>query len=362
MSLKKYLNSKKYISIARLLFPVLALGLTFTSCNDASANTQTDLPATLTATPVPDDPDAVITGAPNTPETTLTPTPTPAITSDAATIARQQVLDFLSSDRYSVSLLSDELQIGSDKYYTFLVSLKGVAIEPFIIVNQKTNELRCISSDNVVSEITSHPLYQKEEVRTITWEGSYTTSDDYSSGSYLTMKPVDATRFEFTVYTYPSDELAELSGVAQIHSDTASFTSESGTLLDFAWSEDSLILTQSPAGGATDFSGVYHFVEDAVFPSSEITEDAALQRLLTLTPEQAELPDELSEYCFYIQQETEIIHDHRCYHILVYLPVQNRLTYIAQFYITVDGNKIYRLEGSSEGNIEIYSIRDEESL
>ncbi len=334
-----------------------ALALTMTSCGDSAAGSNDTFP-TPTLTPLPDAPTAVITEAPSAADATPTPTLPPVVTGDAAAIARQQILEFLPAGNYDVTLLSDTLKIASDNYYTFYISQKGTVIEPLIIVNQKTNELKCISSDSIVSDITTHPLYQKPDAVKFTWEGNYSTLDAADigvvPGAYLTIQPYDDAHFQFTAYMYPSDTLSELSGIAAIQSGTASFSSEDGITLTFTPSEHNLIITQT---GGTDlsFSGTYLFTEQAL-PSSAIGAEAALQQLLALSQKQAGLARPLSDYYFYISDSPEIVHNHLCYDIQAFLPEQNRLRYIAQFYITTDGSRIYRTETSSEDGITIFSI------
>ncbi|MBQ9120247.1 MAG: hypothetical protein IJY09_09390 [Lachnospiraceae bacterium] len=359
--MKKYLNFKKFLSGVVCFFALTTTPLTFTSCrNDVSENNNSPSQS-ISATPVPDVPDATITKAPVSPNMTPQPTAIPVVPDDSVTIARQQIQNILPSERYDISLLSDTLIIDSIKYYTFLVTLKGEAIEPLIIVDQATYALKCISSNNVVSDISLHPLYHTSEDTppevTLTWDGSYTATESDGTTHYLTMTPVDDTHFSFTIYTYPSATQTELSGVAEISGNSASFVSESNLIiLSFTWKEDSLNLTQHPYDVKPFFTGTYQAAAADTLPSIHIGVDAALQKLLELTPEQAGLSGALSDYYFYALDETEIVHDHLCYHIQAYLPEQQRLLYAAEFYISVDGSKIYRVEDASDGDIEIFSL------
>ena len=87
-----------------------------------------------------------------------------------------------------------------------------------------------------------------------------------------------------------------------------------------------------------------------------ITTEEALAIFRGLTSEQTGLSQLLDHYFFYIPEQTEEIMDHRCYAILVYSSVQDRLFLDAKFYMTLDGSTIYKQAHSSE-DLEIFYLK-----
>lgn len=345
---------KKMVKLCFLCFMIL----TFSGCTkntdtgDNRPNAVSPSPPELTDIP-PD-----ITSEPDTPAASPSPIPTALPSDFSPEAAMELVARTIISGSYDISLVSNTLVLDSEKYYTFLVSLKGTAIEPLIIVNQQTGELKCISSDNTVSEITIHPLYQEPDAEIITWEGTYIIqSADGILSNYIILTPLDTRRFEFTAYVYLETGISELSGIAEIKEDTASFSSEGGITLTFSWSGSSLIIKQQPVSSERNFSGTYTYTSEADSTVTQISMEEALQKLLTLTAEESMLKRPMEEYSYYVQDEAVILNDHLCYSIIAYTEKNNRLFYVAQFYITVDGVSIYRLADNTSEDIEIYSIR-----
>lgn len=356
---KKYLNLFHHVH-KRLFhfFTSFSIMIALSGCSShTSAPPDGNVPSTLVPSGNENISGSVIV-SPELPAATPVPSSAPSADGYSAEAAAQLVSEIIPEERYDISLVSSSLNIGSDMYYTFLITLKGTAIEPLIIVNQKTGELKCISSDNTVSAISGHPLYHELNSEPVSWEGTYIiTREDGTLSNYIILTPLDSTRFEFTTYVYLETGISELSGIASIDGDTASFISESGAALYFSWKGADLVIGQHLASQEQNFTGTYHYTEDTDSTIKQISMEEAVQKLLVLTPELSGLAGSMEDYFFYVQDNAVIVSDHLCYSILVYSELNNRLFYTTQFYITVDGACIYRTEDSADGDTKILSIQ-----
>lgn len=351
-----YFISRKFFYMISFFFMLFL----FAAC---SSNT-TDIPGNdieVTNPPLEkDDAPEAVSPSPNSPS--ATPTPSVPQTADgfSAETAADLVREILPESSYDVLLLSDTLTVGNDKYYTFLVSQKGAAIEPLIIANQKTGELKCISSDNIVSDISTHPLYQKSVVESIRWEGTYIVErSDGTLSKYITLAPLDHSRFEFTAYNYLETGVFDLSGIAAIHGEQASFTSAAGTALTFSWEDGCLVIREQSASLEEGLAGIYSYAKDADNAISQISMEEALQKLKSIPSKRTGLAGDAENYYFYVQDKAVIVSDHLCYSILVYSEADNRLFYTSQFYVTVDGRSVYGTESPApdSDDIKIFSIQ-----
>lgn len=296
---------------------------------------------------------------PEIPSATPVPTALPPGAGYSAETAAELINGVIPGNHYNTSLVSSSLNIEGNIYYTFLITQKGAAIEPLVIVNQKTGELKCISSDNVVSDISSHPLYRELNTDLVSWEGTYIlTREDGTLSNYITLTPLDNSRFEFTAYVYLETGISELSGVASIQGDgTASFTSEGGILLQFSWNGANLAVEQQAISGGAEFAGIYQFTEDNVSAISQISMEEAMQKLMALPSGTSGLSGDMEDYYFYVQDDAVIVSDHLCYSVLAYSELDNRLFFAAQFYITVDGSRIFRQGNPSDDHANLFSIQ-----
>lgn len=358
--LSKNYSSFVHFKYKRLLyfFACFFITIALSGCSaDASVPPSGNVPSTL----APSGSEEISGSILVSPEFLSTPTPVPtAAPADgySAETAAQLINEALPGEHYKTSLISSSLNIENHKFYTFLITQKGAAIEPLIIVDQKTGELKCISSDNVVSDISTHPLYKELNTELVSWEGTYIIKrEDGTLSNYIVMTPSDNTHFEFTTYVYLETGTSELSGVASIQDSMASFTSESGIVLHFSWNKANLVIEQQSAAEGLDFSGTYQFTEDTDSTISQISMEEAMQKLLSLDPRSAVLSGNMEDYYFYVQDGAVIVSDHLCYSILAYSELDNRLFFAAQFYITVDGSSIFRQRSVADNRVVIFSIQ-----
>lgn len=294
-----------------------------------------------------------------TPSATPLPsaTPTPSLSSYSPETAAELIQAFLDSEYYEVALVADDLSIDGEEFYTFLISRQGSAIEPLVLVNKETGELKCILSDNTVQDIASHPLYKESGDAVVSWNGTYIISnDDGTLRSYIILAQTDDEHFEFTAYSYLGHEIDELSGVAQISGREASFTSESGATLHFSWSGANLVLEHSHPAQTGSLTGIYSYTENQDSNVVAISAQEAIGRLSSLEQEQTGLSGSMADYFFYVQNDIAIMNDKLCYNILVYSNEGNRLYYKAQFFVTLDGGTVFRQENASD-DIQIFSLQ-----
>lgn len=338
------------------VFALTSLVLT-ASCGNAPAtgNEVTVTPAVTAAL----SPGADSSDEPPPPSATPSPsaTPPPAAGIFTPESAALEVRGFLDSGHYEVSLVSDDLSIDSEDYYTFLISLKGSAIEPLVLVNKKDGSLKCILADNTVQDITTHPLYHDAGSAVISWNGTYTVmGEDGTLRSYIMMEQTDDGHFEFTAYSYLAHAVEELSGVAQISGDEASFTGDTGAALNFSWSGSNLVLDHKHPTQQANLSGIYTYTEDQDSKVVTVTPQEVLDRLSRLDAAQTGLAGTMSDYLYYMPDDITIMNDRLCYNVLVYSNEENRLYYQAQLFVTLDGGTVY-CQGKTSDDIQIFSLQ-----
>lgn len=355
---KLHYFSKQFLKKHAAFVFAFALPLTITAACGSAPASENDAfitPApTMTASP-----SDISSANALTPSATPLPSATPAPSQNGYSpeAASELIRAFLDSEYYEISLVSDDLRIDSEDFYTFLISQKGSAIEPLILVNKETGELKCILSDNTVQEITAHPLYKETGDAAVSWNGIYIILDeDGALRSYIILAQTDDEHFEFTAYSYLDQEVDELSGVAQISGTEASFVSESGASLHFSWSGTNLILDHKHPAGAGRLTGIYSYTENQDSNVVKISAQEAIERLCSLEQNQTGLAGSMADYFFYVQNDITIMNDRLCYNILAYSNEGNRLYYKAQFFVTLDGGTVYCQENSSD-NVQIFSIQ-----
>ncbi len=352
MHMKKLHIFPKFVSVFALVPLMLAV-----SCGAApSSGDETSITPTPAAVLSPGAEDS---GTMALPSTTPTPfvTPTPISGAYTPEAAAEQIRAFLDSEHYEISLVSDDLCIDSENYYTFLISLKGSAMEPLVLVNKKDGGLKCILADNTIQEITVHPLYQDAGDTAISWNGTYVVmNEDGSLRSYIIMEQIDDGHFEFTAYSYLDYKVEELSGVAQISGNEASFAGDTGSALSFSWSGANLVLNHSHPAQSAYLTGIYSYTEDQDSRVVTATPQEVLERLSKLNAAQTGLAGDMQDYLFYLQDDITIMNDRLCYNVLVYSNQGHRLYYQAQFFITLDGSTVYS-QGRTPDDIQIFSLQ-----
>lgn len=343
---------KKHFSLA--VFALAALLSTASCGNTPSKNdgTNTTEP-TISSSPE----EKELTAAATPSASPVTPLPTPSIGSYSPEMATEKIREFLDSPHYGISLVSDDLTIDSDNYYTFLISLRGSAIEPLVLVNKLSGELKCILQDNTIAEIAVHPLYHEADTDLISWDGTYIIlAEDGTLSNYIILAQVDDEHFEFTAYSYLDNQVEELSGVAKISDHEASFISESGTKLSFSWSGANLVLEHSHPKGMGSLTGIYSYTENQDSNVVNVSPQEAVDRLSRMDAKAAGLSGSMQDYFFYVQDDITIMSDRLCYNVLVYSNEENRLFYQEQLFVTLDGRTVYRQEKTS-GDMHIFSLQ-----
>lgn len=347
---KRYLN--KHFSLA--VFALAALLYT-ASCGSAPSSnngTETTPPAVSFA---PDEKELTAAVTPSTPPASSVPTL--GIGSYSSEMATEKIREFLDSPHYGITLVSDDLTIDSDNYYTFLISLRGSAIEPLILVNKLSGELKCIMQDNTIAEIAAHPLYHEADTALISWNGTYIILDEEGTlRNYIILAQVDDEHFKFTAYSYLDNQVEELSGVAKISEREASFISGSGTKLFFSWSGANLVLEHSHQKGMGSLTGIYSYTENQDANVVNVSPQEAVDRLSRMDAKAAGLSGSMQDYFFYVQDDITIMSDRLCYNVSVYSNEENRLFYQEQLFVTLDGKTVYRQEKTS-GDMHIFSLQ-----
>ncbi len=344
---------KKHFSLA--VFALAALLLYTASCGStpSSSDGMDATPPTISS--LPDEAELTAAVTPSAPPASSVPTL--GINSYSPEMATEKIQEFLDSPHYGIALVSDDLKIGSDNYYTFLISLHGSAIEPLVLVNKLSGELKCILPDNTLAEIATHPLYHEADAALISWNGTYIIlAEDGTLCNYIILAQVDDEHFEFTAYSYLDNQVEELSGVAGISDHEASFTSESGTKLFFSWSGADLVLEHSHPQGMGSLTGIYSYTENQDSNVINVSPQEAVDRLSRMDAKSAGLSGSMQDYFFYVQDDITIMSDRLCYNVLVYSNEENRLFYQEQLFVTLDGRTVYRQEKTS-GDMHIFSLQ-----
>lgn len=127
-------------------------------------------------TPVPTT-EAAPTNAP-TSVPTLTPTPTiepvKQITADEAMSVLRKEID---EEQYTISMLNDHLMLGDGKeYYMFCISDATGDLEPLLLVEKITGEIKCYTLEGVLSDFSGFPLDNVETPEPSTTEISKETA------------------------------------------------------------------------------------------------------------------------------------------------------------------------------------------
>lgn len=170
------------------------------------------------------------------------------------------------------------------------------------------------------------------------------------------MEQIDDGHFEFTAYSYLDYKVEELSGVAQISGNEASFAGDTGAALSFSWSGANLVLNHSHPTQSAYLTGIYSYTEDQDSKVVTATPQEVLERLSRLNAAQTGLAGDMQDYLFYLQDDITIMNDRLCYNVLVYSNQGHRLYYQAQFFITLDGSTVYS-QGRTPDDIQIFSLQ-----
>ena len=128
---------------------------------------------TLTLEPT-EAPEASVTPVPTTeaePTKEATPVPTKAPTpteepvkqvtaAEALTVLRKEI----DEEIYTISMLNDHLMLGDGKeYYMFCISDETGDLEPLLLVQKETGEIKCYTLEGVLSDFSGFPLDNVEK-------------------------------------------------------------------------------------------------------------------------------------------------------------------------------------------------------
>lgn len=296
-----------------------------------------------------------ITGTSVTAQTTGVNVPSVSPLPDAVTdnpdIDESQKLISLVIDtsKYDVKLLSDSQIINSDDYYVFLVSYHGETIEPLILVNKETKELSCISSDNVITDISEHPLYMTSDSNDVKWEGTYCMTDDNGNtvaGIAISNQSDSQNTFNFTAYKYTGENYSNLSGTASLSDNVAVFAGENDVSMTFTLTDESIVISNATDEESKAFEGTYTLTDD-VTVTGKITSGQALNILYSLSADETGLPGASDNYYYYVSDENTIVKNHLCFIINVFTLKEHELSIFDSFYVTTDGLRVYHKEDST---------------
>lgn len=122
-----------------------------------------DVQLDASATPVPTTAEAEPTSA-VTPIPTKAPTPTEETVkkltaAEALTVLREEIDEKI----YTISMLNDHLMLGDGKeYYMFCISDATGDLEPLLLVEKETGDIKCYTLEGVLSEFSGFPLDKVE--------------------------------------------------------------------------------------------------------------------------------------------------------------------------------------------------------
>lgn len=369
--MEKTLHTSEHSFIRIIIFHgLIILCLLLTGCKTASAPAAVPLEQETEANSPDSETDpAAEEVTPTLPPVTLTPTPVPDtinIENDdvlAVEDAKAIVEQGLDLNIYTVSLLSDQVLVNDIGYYTFLVKQKNVVLEPVLAVKKTTGELFSFYNDGTLGDVSELNIYHANQDTVCDWNGDYFRYNNLQeSDGEIHLSQGDATSFEFSIFAMYHLNIGELSGIARINGNTASYDDGNGFSLAFLMNDGELIITENGenvyAGFNVTFDGTYTLSEASVSSNKTITKEEAIQLLTTLTISQTGLPAEISMYTLTADDMLLDIKGTSCYSISVYSDLGDRMYLMNSYYVATDGSKIYRFDVDAEDDIEIYSAEE----
>lgn len=327
------MSSRKLIMLC-ILSTILCSGCQATqSPNNSSINTSSELTPAVT---IP------VTGAPN-----ITETPEVSPIAEDILITEEDAISLIqgqiSSRKYSIALLAENITINSKNYYSFILTKNLTALEPAILVNKNTGELSCLTSDGKHTPFSSFSINPIKEDTETDWNGTFVRKDLRGvTTSTITLIQNDSTSFEFYILAQNSLGVNRLSGIGYIDGTTAKHFTNDEVSLTFTIDNNYLTLSDDDffTENWNSIAGSYVLNKD-VNEDLTILENDAIQIIHSLSTLQTGLPTEIDDYLILSDNLKLIIEDRICYSFGAYAKLDNKDILVTNFYVTVDGNAVY---------------------
>lgn len=327
------------MSSRKLIILCILTTILFSGCQAAQSPIKNSIDTSSGLTPT------VTVAITKAPEITTTPEATPI--SDEVLLAKEDALSIvqrqINSKKYSISLLADNVTINSKNYYSFIVTENLVALEPAILVNKSNGELSCLYSDGKHTSFTSFPNTPKKEETENNWNGTYVRKDLRGvTTSTILLTQNDSSSFEFHILAENSLGVNRLSGIGHVDGTTAKHFTNDEVSLNFSLDQNQLTVSDDDyfTKNSISIAGTYVLDKDTE-ETLTISEEDAIQILLSLSSLQTGLPAEINEYLILSDNTKLIIEDRICYSFGVYAKFEQKDILMTTFYVTVDGNAVY---------------------
>lgn len=321
----------------------------------------------VSSTPVlePEIQEIITTVATPTPTPSIEPTPTPkpsasVIEGEEVDVSTAQLLigERIDTTKYSLTLLTDQMEIDSQEYIAFIASTGTTPLEPILLVNKKNGKLFCMSSEGKCIAFGNFPSNPTDTIKdTYEWSGTYYRKDKYDRiiGT-LQVQQNDSSSFEFMLYCADSTTSATFAGIGHIDGDYAIFTDESDHELVFQISEEAITLFDDDelfTKNGLAIGGSYNFATYETSEDYRISIEDAVTTLSQLTSYQTKLPANLSEYTLIPESKMVIVKDRICYVIGAYAEFEEQQVLITKLYFSIDGTVAFAYDSNDQ---EPYAI------
>ncbi len=297
-----------------------------------------------------------------TPTTTPEPEPTPTIKPSAsvsgdeeltAQSAQEIIENRIDMQKYTVTLLTEELKIDSQNYIAFIANKNSVPQEPIILVNKSTGIISCLSSEGKSISFSNFPTgtQQPENNSLYDWNGTFYQKDsrDRLLGT-LQIVQNDSSSFEFFIHSSDSISSLTLAGIGHIDGNYAIFSDEAEHELLFSMKDGTINVydcDESFSSSGLSISGDYSFQSYEIENDYKIGVEKAIELLSKLSMHQTKLPAELWEYNLIPQDSLIIVKDRICYVIGAYATFEEQQVLMTTFYVSIDGCVVFAYDNTS---------------
>lgn len=272
-------------------------------------------------------------------------------TQSAQTIIEEQV----DPQKYTVSLLTEDLLIDSTHYIAFLAYEKNIPLEPVLLVNKVNGTISSLTFDGKVSGFNLYSLtcrQQSQDTIDYDWNGRFYCKDN--GGRVIgTLQIIqnDPYSFEFFINSSTDFNSKTIAGVGHIIGNNAFFSDESDHYLSFTMNEDTISvcdLEETSSATKLCVNGDYIFQDYDSTDKYSISASNAVNLLQTLSTVQTKLPAPLSDYSLKTQDIRTIVKDRICYVIDAFAQLDSNDILMTTFYVSIDGSVIFAFDNTAE--------------
>ncbi len=201
-----------------------------------------------------------------------------------------------------------------------------------MLVDKDDPLVYCYDEDGTIYGFDRHPLYRAELLEEYDWNGSYVHYN--SSGNpaaRIVINTTDSPSFLFRLEADADTEINATAGTAEYESNTAVYSIDGSPVMHFSILENALLITYTSSGTANGTSSAYTVLFykeglEEVVPTVVHTVQDAVELFLSLTKEQAGLPDEIASYSIEPENTTVTVNGEKCFCIHVYKKLENRMS------------------------------------